>query len=252
MYLSKKKHLLSYAIMFSAVIRLAGSLLEALVRMIINHSVSLFPDMMDEVLSIVQTVCSLLEIVLIAAVFLIAWRKLKRYMGLIEEDDRDELGRLQQEIFGDHLPTLPAETINQLLQIWGVILAGVECIYYVSSMIYKKFTMQLMYLMLNGLDYNSFVSIYNLSHGFKYLEMFTAIVIGVMVTSIILHDHYLKVAAVLITVLFLVSFGIFQMQTIELPGRQIGIVWTSVIYHLTETIGLFLMAVYLAKKYRGL
>ncbi|MCR5475182.1 MAG: hypothetical protein K6F28_08285, partial [Lachnospiraceae bacterium] len=66
------------------------------------------------------------------------------------------------------------------------------------------------------------------------------------------HDHYLKVAAVLITVLFLVSFGIFQMQTIELPGRQIGIVWTSVIYHLTETIGLFLMSVYLVKKYRGL
>lgn len=239
--------------MLSAVIRLGGSALEGVIRMIINRSVSLLPDMMDSYLSIVQTVCSLLEIILITFVFLYFWKKLKRSMNVIEEDDREELGKLQAEVFGDDLPTLRAESINQLLQIWGMILAGVECIYYVSSLIYKQFTTELMKLMLGGIEYyTSFVSIYNLSHGFKYLEMFTAIVIGVMVTSIILHDNYLKIAAVLITIVFLTAFGIFQMQTIELPGRQIGIVWTSVIYHLTETLGLFVLSVYLAKKYRGL
>ena len=252
MYFSNKKHLLSHAIMLSAVIRLSGSVIEGIARMIINRSVSLLPDMMDSYLTIVQMISSFFEIVLIAVVFLLSWKKLKRYMNVIEDDDREELEKLQAEVFGDDLPTLRAEAIDQLLQIWGMILAGVELIYYVSSLIYKQFTTELMMLMLNGLEYTSFVSIYNLSHGFKYLEMFTAIVIGVMVTSIILHDNYLKIAAVLITMIFLAAFGIFQMQTIELPGRQIGIVWTSVIYHLTETIGLFVLSVYLAKRYRGL
>ena len=37
-----------------------------------------------------------------------------------------------------------------------------------------------------------------------------------------------------------------------LSGQMVGIVWTSIIYHLTETVGLFLLAVYLSRRYRGL
>ncbi len=256
MYFSKHKHLLSVAIMLSAVIRLAGSLLEGVVRMIVNRSTNLSPDMMDAALWNAQAIFSALEIVAIFLVFFLSWRKLRRYTGLIDEDDRGELGRLQEEVFGSHLSTLSAESIEQLLQIWGVILAGAEVVYYVSSLIYKRFTTELMLLVLGGggqvTSYTSFVSIYNLTHGFKYLEMFTAILLGVAMTAIFLHDRYLKITAIVITALFLMAFGIFQMQTLSLAGRQIGIVWTSVIYHLTETLGLFALSLYLSRRYKGL
>lgn len=252
MYFSKHKHILSVAIMLSAIIRLTGSLVEGLIRMIVNRNVKLTPDIMDSVLWNVQAVCSLLEITAIAIVFYVSWRKLNRYRSLIDEDDYNEMGRLQEEVFGSDLSSLSVDSIEQLLQIWGVILTGAECVYYISSMIYKRFTTELMLLVLNGNQYSSFVSIYNLTHGFKYLEMLTAILLGVAMTSIFLHDKYLNIAAVLITVIFLAAFGIFQMQTINFPGREVGIVWTSVIFHLTETLGLFGLSVYLSKHYRGL
>ncbi len=51
---------------------------------------------------------------------------------------------------------------------------------------------------------------------------------------------------------FLIAFGVVQMQTVALSGRNVSIVWTSVIFHMTETVGLILLSVYLSKHYRGL
>ena len=99
MYFSKHKHILSVAIMLSAIIRLTGSLVEGLIRMIVNRNVKLTPDIMDSVLWNVQAVCSLLEITAIAIVFYVSWRKLNRYRSLIDEDDYNEMGRLQEEVF---------------------------------------------------------------------------------------------------------------------------------------------------------
>jgi hypothetical protein len=73
-----------------------------------------------------------------------------------------------------------------------------------------------------------------------------------MMTAIFLRDRRLGIAVLMIAVLFLLAFGILQMQTITFTGREIGIVWTSVIFHLTETVGLFGFSVYLAKHYKGL
>ena len=253
MYFSKRTHLLSRAIMISAIVRLAGSMTEGIIRMFINRSSSLSPDMMDSLLWNVQTVCSVMEIAAISIAFCMSWQKLKRYKNLIGEDDLLEMGRLQEEVLGKHqLSSLSVDSIEQLIQIWAVILIGAECIYCVSSMIYRRFTTELMSLVLLGQQYSTFVSVYNLTHGFKYLEMFTAILLGVVMTAIFLRDRTLRVVAAVITVMFLLAFGIFQMQTISLPGRQIGIVWTSVIFHLTETLGLFALSIYLAKHYRGL
>ena len=252
MYFSRKTHFLSLAIMLAALIRLSGSMIEGFIRMVVNRNVTLTPDMMDSILWNVQAGCSLAEISLIALVFYLSLKKLRRYKGLVDEDDYAQMGRLQEEVFGKNISSLSADSIEQLLQMWAVILIGAECVYFCSSIVYKRFTTELMLLLFGGRQYTSFVSIYNLTHGFKYLEMLTAIVLGVVMTAIVLHDRYLKIAAAVITVVFLLAFGIFQMQTIQVSGRQIGIVWTSVIFHLTETIGLFILSVYLSKHYRGL
>ena len=252
MYFSRKTHFLSLAIMLAALIRLSGSMIEGLIRMVVNRNVTLTPDMMDSILWNVQAGCSLAEISLIALVFYLSLKKLRRYKGLVDEDDYAQMGRLQEEVFGKNISSLSADSIEQLLQMWAVILIGAECVYFCSSIVYKRFTTELMLLLFGGQQYTSFVSIYNLAHGFKYLEMLTAIVLGVVMTAIVLHDRYLKIAAAVITLVFLLAFGIFQMQTIQVSGRQIGIVWTSVIFHLTETFGLFILSVYLSKRYRGL
>ena len=58
MYFGKNKHLLSVSIMIAAVIRLASSMIEGIIRMIVNRSTDLTPVMMDAVLWRVQAVCS--------------------------------------------------------------------------------------------------------------------------------------------------------------------------------------------------
>lgn len=238
--------------MLSAIVRLLCSTCRAIIRIIINRSNSMTPDMVNSFLWRIQTFLSFLEIAVIAGVFCFTWKKLTSYRDTIEADDRNEIGRLQEETFGGRLSSLSAEAIMQLLQIWAMILIGAETVYYISSLIYKRVTSQLMLMITDVTQYNSFFSIYNQTHGFKYLAMLTAILLGVMMTAIFLRDRRLGIAVLIIAVLFLMAFGILQMQTITFTGREIGIVWTSVIFHLTETVGLFGFSVYLAKHYKGL
>ena len=162
------------------------------------------------------------------------------------------MGRLQEEYLREGHSALTSDTMAQLLQLWAVILVGAETIYLVSSAIYRMLVEELTQLFLNGIPYESYISIYNMSHGFKYLEMLTAILLGVIMTGIFLGDNLLKAVAAVIAVVFLLAFGIMDMNTVALPGRVVGIVWTSVIFHLTETLGLSLLALYLSRKYNGL
>jgi hypothetical protein len=104
----------------------------------------------------------------------------------------------------------------------------------------------------NGAGNDAFVVIYNMTHGFKYLEMLSAILLGVVITGIFLNDRFLKVASMAILLFFLLSFGVLQMQTISFFGREIGIVWTSTIHHVTETLGLVFLSLYLSKRFKGL
>jgi hypothetical protein len=98
----------------------------------------------------------------------------------------------------------------------------------------------------------TFVMLYNMTHGFKYLEILAAILLGVVMTGIFLNDRYLKLASLVILTLFLISFAVMQMQTVYLMGREVGIVWTSIIYHLTETLGIIFLSGYLNIRYKGL
>ena len=253
MYFSSNKHILSRVIMASAVINVASAMLTGLIRIIISRKASLTPAMSDTVLWRVQIGASVLQLFLICGVFYYAFRKLGSYMNTVSDEDRAEMGRLQKEVFGDNLPALSSDAILRLLQIWAVILIGVELVYDITSSLYREFMIQLfnMELITGGIFSGGFTILYNSTHGFKYLGMLIAILLGIMMTGIFLNDRPLKAVATVLTVLFLVAFAVFQMNTISIFGRAVGVVWTSVIFHATETVGLLTVALYLRTHYRG-
>ena len=115
------------------------------------------------------------------------------------------MGRLQEEVFGTKLSALSADAIRRLLQIWAVILIGVEIVYDVTSTLYREFMLQLfsMELLTGGIFSGGFAVLYNSTHGFKYLGMLIAILLGIMMTGIFLNDRPLKAVAGILTLLFL-------------------------------------------------
>ena len=213
----------------------------------------MLPDMADNYIWITQLIFSFVRLLAMLAVFLIARKKLSKYMGVVEEDDFAEMGRLQEEVFGNKISSLSADAISRLLQIWAVILIGTQFVYDITSLQYRRFVNELTLLLANGemLTGTSFVSLYNSTHGFKYLGMLIAILLGVMMTGIFLNDRILKIVTVSITGVFLLSFSVFQMYTFNVFGHSIGVVWTSVIFHITETVGIIVLSIYLRQKYRG-
>lgn len=254
MYISMKKHILSNSIMFVALLRIFSAASEGLIRFFIKKSSTTNPDMVDSYLWNTQIAFSVLQILITITIFFLAWKKLNHYMTLIPESDQKEMGDLQKEFLGNNIASLSVSSISRLLQLWAVIFVGAELIYDFSSVMYRQFISILMEALSSGtgLTDGSFVMLYNMTHGFKYLEILSAILLGVVMTGIFLNDKFLKLLSVAIIALFLLAFGVFNMQTVSLMGREIGIVWTSIIYHATETLGLALFSFYLSKRYKGL
>ncbi len=254
MYINVKKHILSKAIMLTAVVKLIAALCEGTLRIILRKSNVTSPDMLDIMLWHCQLVISVIQIAITSVIFYLIWRRLSHYMNIIPKEDRKQMGDLQKEFFGENLATLSVSSVNRLLQLWAVIFVGAELIYVFTSIMYRRFIGMLMDALStsDGMTDGTFVMLYNMTHGFKYLEILSAILLGVVITGIFLNDKYLKIASFVILLLFLLSFGALQMQTVYLMGREIGIVWTSIIYHVTETVGLFLLSLYLSIRYKGL
>ena len=254
MYISIKKHILSKAIMSTAVIKLAAAIIEGILRFFLQRANTSSPDMLDIMLWHSQLVISLIQIAITGVIFFATWRHLNRYVSVVPAEDRRSMGDLQKEYFGDNIASLSVSSVNRLLQLWAVIFVGAELIYLFTSIMYRRFIGMLMDALSSGqgMSDGTFVMLYNMTHGFKYLEILSAILLGVVMTGIFLNDRYLKLGSLAILLLFLVSFGAFQMQTVNLMGREFGIVWTSLIYHITETLGLFLLSLYLTVRYKGL
>ena len=254
MYINSRIHILSGAIMKTAVLKIAAAVSEAIVRLILGRGTNLNPDMLDSVLWRSQLLISAVQIMLTFILFLVSWKKLIRYINVIPEDDRKDLGSLQEEYFGENIPSLSVSSIKNLLELWAVIFIVAELLYCFTSMMYRRFTSLMMLALFNGnpSSANIFVMLYNMTHGFKYMEILSSVLLGVYITGIFLDDRILKLSSLVIILLFLLSFGLFEMQTVSVSGHEIGLVWTSVIYHSTETIGLFLLSFYLSRHYRGL
>ncbi len=253
MYFSPKKHILSDVIMKVAVIRLAGAGLSGLLRFILRKG-SIEPDMTDGIVWYIQIAFSACILLLSAVIFLMALRSIARGLKAIPEEDRQEMARLQEEVFGNKNSALPAETIRRLLRIWLTILVGAQSMYDFSSLIYRQFISRLTQFFVDttGGTGEVYVSIYNLTHGFKYQGMLIALLLGAIMTGIFLDDRALKTASIAIAVLFMISIAGFEMFTVSLLGKSYGIVWSSVIFHLMETVGLFALAWYLRRQYNGI
>ena len=235
MYLNIKHHILSESIMLAAIVKIIAAFCEGGLRLLMKRSTALSPDMLDIMLWRSQIVISVVQILLTGLIFYLAYRKLNHYIRLFDEDDIKGMGTLQKEYLGDNLASLSVSSVNRLLQLWAVIFVGAELIYVFTSMMYRRFIGMLMDALSlgEGMTDGTFVMLY-------------------VMTGIFLNDRFLKMASLAILAVFLVSFAALQMQTVYLMGREVGIVWTSIIYHATETIGLFLLSLYLSKKYKGL
>ncbi|WP_408071717.1 hypothetical protein [Butyrivibrio sp. JL13D10] len=222
-------------------------------RKIIRAGNSAYPDMVNTKILVGQVVISFFTVLFMMLVFAYNWIKLNRAMSLIEESDKLSMALLQQEVMGQNIPALSGESIFELLELWGVILVGVRAIYEISSLVYRQFILQLTTVSFLSPTLNhKFTEIYNTTHGFKYISMLTALLLGAFITGIFLHDRKLKAAALILISLFMLSIVLIGMQTITIGSYSIGIVWSSLIFHLTETLGLVSLGIYLRKKYIGL
>ncbi|MBQ4307680.1 MAG: hypothetical protein II759_03805 [Lachnospiraceae bacterium] len=253
MYLSPKKHILSGALIACALIRLGGSFIAAAIRLVLRKGGSALPDMLIEQSEAARSAISAVQVLLSAAVFFLALRRIKHMIDLIPEEDRADLGRLQEEAFGRKVSALSAETIAKLLEIWMAILVGAQILYDISVLIYRNIVVQFLAVTasVGSGAAGSMTAIYNSTHGFKYLSMVIAIMLGIMVTGIFLSDRALELSAAVISAAFIAAFALLRMASVNILNTQIGIVWTSVIFHFVETAGLLLLALYLRERYNG-
>lgn len=252
MYINRKAHYLSNSLFWAAGIHMIAYAVLLIVRRIARMQDSTVPDMENTVIWTSQMAVSVMMILFLAYIFITAYEKLRKAMSVVDEADQLRMAVLQQEIMGDKRPTLTADSIAKLLELWGAILVGVRMVYDICSLVYRRFIADLMdYSSASEVTAEQFVAIYNNTHGFKYIGLLIALLIGVMMTGIFLNDRLLKVVTLILMTFFLFSFVLLGMHTLSVGGYSVGIVWTSVIFHLVETVGLFLLGLYLRRHYVG-
>ena len=254
MYINKKEHILSKTLFLTGCVRLGGEVANSIARMSINKTQGPSPDMLNTTIDNFSTIVSVIQICLVTAIFYMAYLRLEHIRGVVPKDDYSEMAKLQEELGEKNISTLSSYSIMQLLQLWAAILIGIQVVYDVTNHAYQTFVEQMCFFIDFGNQdiANAFVSVYNNSHGFKYIGMFVAICLGIFVTGVFLKDAPLKIASFVIMCLFMLAFAILQMHTVTVMDRTVGIVWTSVIFHVIQTVGLFAVAVYLSQKYKGL
>lgn len=134
-----------------------------------------------------------------------------------------------------------------ILLLWAFVIMEVQCIYYVSSNYYAT----MIDTMSDFAGTAAYVSFYAGTHVFKYVLMFMAIVFAIFATGVMLKDYVLPAAAVVMGILYGMCFGIQMMPTIVLPGgNKIGIVIPAVLFHIAQTLIVFLVGLYLKLNYQ--
>lgn len=252
MYVNRKEHYLTNTLFLAAGIHILSDFALFLVRKFVPKSDENIPDIANQSVLLGQIAVAVMQVILMAMVFMIAYDNLKKALSVVDESDRMRMAILQKETLGSNVPTLTGNSIKRLLEIWGVILVVVRMVYDVCSLVYRRFIADLFDYSSDAVSNEDFIAIYNNTHGFKYIGLFIALLLGALMTGIFLNDKLIKVTTVVIMAFFLLSFVLFEMQTITIGGYRIGIVWTSVIFHLIETLGLIILGLYLRKKYIGL
>lgn len=142
---------------------------------------------------------------------------------------------------------------RKLMAIWGVILIPIQLINDLCAMLYTR-TLEMVQavMLLSGLDADGsiYAMIYDTSHGFKYICIFLSILLGIVITGEMLEKRKLLVFSLVVAILFMLAFTLFKMETVAfdtLSKLSVGINWTSIIFHLLTTVGLFFVGLYLLK-----
>ena len=252
MYVSRKEHYLSNSLYWAAGIHTAANAILAVTRRIARIKNSNVPDMENGIIWASQIAVSAMLVLFMAFVFINSYEKLKKAMSVVDESDHLRMAVLQQEVMGSKVPALTGDSIAKLIELWGAILVGIRMVYDICSLIYRRFILDLIDLSEESANSEEFIAIYNNTHGFKYIGLLVALLIGVLMTGIFLNDRLLKLVSLIIMTFFLLSFVLLGMHTFTVGGYSIGIVWTSVIFHLFETVGLLLVGVHLRRNYIGL
>ncbi len=247
MFISRKNHILTNALLETAAINFGEIAVNAFVRLRYRSNMTMSPDMLNNRINNLQNTATVVRIILTALVFIWAFHKLNAARALVSKDDYSEMAKLQEELNPKGVSTLSSYSVSQLLQIWTFILVGVNILQEMGAFMYQRFIAMLTTSVFI-INLENYLTIYNVTHGFKYIGMLTADIIAVFVTGIFLRDNKLKVASLLVMFAFVGAFALMEMNTITLAGRNIGIVWTSVIYHLMQTAGLLSVALYLRDK----
>lgn len=141
----------------------------------------------------------------------------------------------------------------KLIRIWGIILIPIQIINYLVVMLYTRMLEIVEYVLVNSendADGQIYAMIYDSTHGFKYICIFIAILLGVMITGEIVEKRVLVVVSILIAILFMMAFTLLRMQSFSMESvinLNLGINWTSMIYHALNTLGLFLLGVFVLR-----
>lgn len=145
---------------------------------------------------------------------------------------------------------------KKLLILWGVILVPIQLINDVCVMLYTRMLELVQAVLLySGIPEGpqTFALIYDMTHGFKYICMLVALLLGIIFTGQILEKKSLMVVGIVSALLFMVAFTIFRMQTVAIDSIvkfSIGINWTSTIFHLLTTIGMMGVGCIIVKTFR--
>ena len=242
-----KNYILSDSLAKAALLNFLCVLVGAGIRFIFRHAEELRPDMQDMNFALVGMVIAIVRVMLTAVIFLMANRRIK---AVIANEGFADPDKLKEEMNPAGSTLLTAYSTRKMLQVWGVILVAANLLQEFCSRMYQNVMDQLQsYYFGESMVSNEAVSVYNSTHGFKYIGMITALIIGFFVTGVFLNDRKLMVLSALMMIAFALAFGMFQMFTLKFADRSIGIVWTGVIYHLTNTVVLFIFSQYTRKKH---
>lgn len=214
-------HILTNFILYAAVVNIIASIAVAIIRNVAKNDPYVLFDL--------QALASAMKVVMIAYFFIKCCKAVKR----MEE---------------------PPLHMKQLLFVWGVILIAVQIIYDITTVLYGNVLDEMMVVMkVKESDEAAawFAAFYNGTHGFKYIGMFIAILLGIIVTGIIMRHIGMVIISGIIALAFMIAFCTLHMWTLRFSfaGLNLGIVWTSVIFHSLQTVGLLFLGIYLRNKY---
>ena len=253
MYITSKCNFLSKSICIVAILNVLMQVINVLIRVFFKPITGEF-DMQNDIVFFSQLILQIILIIVVFLVFFFAMRGLDKLQGKISDSDKTEIAYLQEKYLKSTLPSLPADSVYQLLQIWASIFVLIQSMSIITNYQYRSFVDEISEILpKDDLEISlQIASLYNSTHGFKYICMYTALILGIFITGIFLKDRMLKTISVVLASIFMVAFAILEMGVILTSARVISIVWTSVIYHGVETIGLLVLAIYLSKHYKGL